>query len=697
MSNFKRLLLQSAFCTVPFFSVASFADEILYAHTNSGGQGVAGCIYSQNCTQETWGVDLNDNTGYRWTVARGLEGASTLSFKLASLSGTRKMSLWVNGEKVRVIEISSSAAPRPTGNTFGPYPVFLSRGNNQIELRDTEGTTEFDIHQLEIKESQLSKVEILTTSANDHVRILKDGIPYQISKLSNGVNSTWQDISYLFHNGTNIFDLQGVNMGGATGFNVALRVNGTNTQNFSCSSTNCGETNDAAQAIVLDQEVQLNNLVRPFKHELEITSYESGKIYINDQYTGLSTPNSIQLTPGTYKVGLGIDNGTNQPKYLEKKVSINNGAKEVEFFSNDSPIINRNVVKIGVLPIRTGTGGGMPISTTLTNAEITKIMSNLAATNSQFVQHFSYGLSTWNFTLLPTVEETFNIEQTCSVLERSTYSEMLQEQYDVIMVVHSQKKPDGTNVFDGNGGYSTGQCVSFADASLPNNANAPSELVVHEMLHQYEGIQGSRINTYIGVEGVHGPEEHGYTDVNGWAPWYELFMRGQVGEISTMRAGQNQIPVPVSNPEYFIGSFNSIMFGFSVTDTISHYYGKCIGVASGLSYPTLGTKVTLQSDCKNHAANFSLLPNGVLQHNLSGYCVVAENGQAINNKYAVLSSNCTADTATQFSLTPAGSLKHTASGRCLHPEGGGYSDPDEGTPLLFHDGCDENRLKFTLN
>ena len=81
--------------------------------------------------------------------------------------------------------------------------------------------------------------------------------------------------------------------------------------------------------------------------KLEITSYESGKIYINDQYTGLSTPNSIQLTPGTYKVGLGIDNGTNQPKYLEKKVSINNGAKEIKFFSNDSSIINRNVVKIG--------------------------------------------------------------------------------------------------------------------------------------------------------------------------------------------------------------------------------------------------------------------------------------------------------------------------------------------------------------
>lgn len=339
------------------------------------------------------------------------------------------------------------------------------------------------------------------------------------------------------------------------------------------------------------------------------------------------------------------------------------------------------------------------MSTTLSNNEITKIMSNLFATNSNFVERFSYGLASWNFTLLPTLEEVVDITQTCSVLERPSYANMLEQQYDVIMVVHSQKYPDGTNIWGRNGGHSIGQCVSFADASLPEDENDPSELIVHEMLHQYENVQNRRIYTYVGAEGVHGAEEHGFDDsgVDGWSTWYKLFMRGQVAEISSMRGGQNHLPVPVGSPEYFVGSFNSIMHGFTATDTISHFYGKCINVASGLSYPTLGSRLSLKNDCKGHSASFSLLANGVLQHNLSGYCVIPANGLAVNNQYAVLSSSCGADAASQFGLTQGGSLQHLASGRCLHPQGGGYTDPDEGTLLLFHDGCDENRLKFSLN
>src|SRR5690606_34410339 len=124
--------------------------------------------------------------------------------------GTRKMSLWVNNEKINVIEVSASSAPRPTGNIFGPFPVHLMRGNNLIELRDTEGSSEFDIHHFELKDSALSKVEILASSSDDQIRILKDGIFYPISKFGSNVSGVWQDISHLFHKGSNIFNIQGI-------------------------------------------------------------------------------------------------------------------------------------------------------------------------------------------------------------------------------------------------------------------------------------------------------------------------------------------------------------------------------------------------------------------------------------------------------------------------------------------------------
>src|SRR5690606_36834598 len=148
---------------------------------------------------------------------------------------------------------------------------------------------------------------------------------------------------------------------------------------------------------------------------------------------------------------------------------------------------------------------------------------------------------------------------------------------------------------------------------LPEDQSAPSDLIVHEMLHQYEGIQSARISTYSGAQGVHGSEEHGFNDSgsSGWVPSYTLFRRVQVGEVSSMRGDQNPIPVPVRNPDYFIGSFHSIMHGFRASQTINHFYGKCINVASGLSYPILGSKISLESDCKGHSAGFSLLSNGV--------------------------------------------------------------------------------------
>jgi len=114
-------------------------------------QSTAGCTGQGNCTVESWGVDLNANTGYQWSVSGGSTGGgASLFVKVATLSGTRSMGLSVNGSQVAVITANSNQSPRPTGSEFGPFTVSLNSGNNVVALVDNQGTLEFDVHQLRV-------------------------------------------------------------------------------------------------------------------------------------------------------------------------------------------------------------------------------------------------------------------------------------------------------------------------------------------------------------------------------------------------------------------------------------------------------------------------------------------------------------------------------------------------------------------
>jgi hypothetical protein len=112
-------------------------------------QSADGCTGASNCTEERWGVDLNGDTGYQWTVSGGATGGGVSLFtKVAVLSGTRAMGLVVNGNPISVVSTTSSASPRPIGKEFGPFFVTLAPGDNVIELVDNQGTAEFDVHYL---------------------------------------------------------------------------------------------------------------------------------------------------------------------------------------------------------------------------------------------------------------------------------------------------------------------------------------------------------------------------------------------------------------------------------------------------------------------------------------------------------------------------------------------------------------------
>ncbi|WP_437724341.1 RICIN domain-containing protein [Sorangium sp. So ce861] len=85
----------------------------------------------------------------------------------------------------------------------------------------------------------------------------------------------------------------------------------------------------------------------------------------------------------------------------------------------------------------------------------------------------------------------------------------------------------------------------------------------------------------------------------------------------------------------------------------------------------------------------------MLKHVPSGLCIHPNQGTAYNGVALILNPSCAPEVRLSFDVTSGGSLQNSETGRCVHPEGGSPT-PAEGTNLIFHDGCDEERLRFNL-
>lgn len=90
-------------------------------------------------------VDGNAGANLTWTLA-ATGGTATLDFAIRSPSGVRTMGVFVNGSKVGAI---TTTTLRPTWAEQGVTAALLS-GNNTVELRDSEGTTEPDIDYVDV-------------------------------------------------------------------------------------------------------------------------------------------------------------------------------------------------------------------------------------------------------------------------------------------------------------------------------------------------------------------------------------------------------------------------------------------------------------------------------------------------------------------------------------------------------------------
>jgi hypothetical protein len=319
----------------------------------------------------------------------------------------------------------------------------------------------------------------------------------------------------------------------------------------------------------IDQAVTLPALNLPPAKALTITSQHSGKIYLNDEYVGLSTPATIDVPSGSYTVGVGVSNdllGQYTGRFHEKTVTVGSAPVTVDLETFGTPLPVRKAVKVGLLPLHSVVGADLPGPGVLTERDVEQMLSQINATNTKWLVPFSYGLSRWEVTRLPTVTDWVGpMDGTCQILDEPAYAPLLAT-YDFVFILHSERDAAGNRFFGGTGGYSVGQCVVVPNTATESRSDdTPNPLVLHEILHQYESNQVVNHHLYIGVRGLHGAPEHGFPETGSqgepdWSEWYRFFIRGQAGEVATMRPEVHPSTRP-ANPSYYVGTFSSIKYG----------------------------------------------------------------------------------------------------------------------------------------
>ncbi len=139
--------------------LVAFADPTVtgrtyYATASQGGFGTAACAalpgFGVACDDIGTYIDLNDNTGYQFTIQS--DGGPTQLFpKIGVNSGTRSMDFYVDNVLVQQITSDPIATPRPAGAEVGPITVNLVPGYHSVEFRDIgPSSAELDVLSLRV-------------------------------------------------------------------------------------------------------------------------------------------------------------------------------------------------------------------------------------------------------------------------------------------------------------------------------------------------------------------------------------------------------------------------------------------------------------------------------------------------------------------------------------------------------------------
>jgi predicted alpha-1,2-mannosidase len=104
-------------------------------------------------------VDGENGFNLTW-IHNSSGGSKNLTFRIkVPAASTRSMGVYVNNTKVSTVTSSSTSWESAIVN-----PVSLNSGNNTIELRDSEGTTELDVDYLEVLEGAATPTPAVTVT-----------------------------------------------------------------------------------------------------------------------------------------------------------------------------------------------------------------------------------------------------------------------------------------------------------------------------------------------------------------------------------------------------------------------------------------------------------------------------------------------------------------------------------------------------
>jgi len=415
-------------------------------------------------------------------------------------------------------------------------------------------------------------VTLKVGSVDDFVYVTVNGIRRKVVPVNGAVDET---ISSWFMPGKNRVRVQAVNTVAGASYSVQIRVDGSLALDANCANAPCKAGVTGGAGILFDQTYDIVTPNRPPARTLTVNGTAGGKIYINDAFTGASAPATFTLPQGEYLVGLGVGEGNPNGyagQYYEQSVQLGTSNQTVTPSARPK-LAFPNHTRVALLPIRRAFHGDSTPENTgvLSDEDITLMHGQTIATNTGYVQPFSYGLTTWDVALLATVEDTpfyrpADPQKEADVDRFLSESGLksLQQAYDIIVYYYSVYTASGALVTNSPCCYwGLGQSIWFSNNGMRDQGvspNSPNIYLLHESLHDYESYNDWRLRFYNGAEGTHGATIHGYlrgeNSEPDFAKFYRELMRNQVAEVNTMRGGVDS-PRP-TNADLWVGVFDTM-------------------------------------------------------------------------------------------------------------------------------------------
>jgi hypothetical protein len=382
------------------------------------------------------------------------------------------------------------------------------------------------------------RVEVRLYNVDDFASLYVNGVKFISTKYSTDTGRI--EVDQYLTKGINTLRFITHNNGGIKpdnpmSYGYQAWVNGEMLLNSKCGQIGVGGCEDNRNfpgGKVYEKVLKINiNRASGQNHSVNIKSAVKGGIYLNGEFTGKSSPSTLILPTGDYRIGLGGVN--NRYQELMTKVS-----SDQSVIFNDKYWLPAKKWKILLLAIReahlgNGTGGNQVAR--LTDVDIKEAYDDLIEVDNRWVQPFSYGLVSWDVSRLIVENIRASITDQGDHINQDLFLQKakltsLKDKYDAITFFWP-RIPNTNDPWNAAGAIGGGGSMSIPNTWIRGVKKFPREVWLHEWLHIVEGVNNNH-GFFNGQNGLHGAEGHGY--IGGtegeWLDWYRNFMRGAVKE-----------------------------------------------------------------------------------------------------------------------------------------------------------------------